>query len=408
MRSRSVVFLNRFYWPDHAATAQLLHDLTTYLAARDWDVSVIAAAAGYSGAGRSRDVALARREVHAGIRIDRTPALKADRMSAGGSMREYASYTAGAVRRLLTRRASIAVAMSDPPLLGAAVLPVARLCGMRMVHWVQDIHPDVASRVGALPADGVTIRTLHALARATCRNADLTVTIGPVMASHLAREGARANRLAVIPNWVDTQAVRPLNNDAIPLRQELNVGDRFVVLYSGNAARAHPMNAILQAMTLLHDRTDIVFLFIGSGIGHDELRRAAAENKLENCIFQPSLPRHRIAESHSLASLCLVTESPDVAGLLYPSKSIGIIASERPLVFLGSRDSEVAHLVEQFDCGVVLDTTDGEGLAKTIVDLKSDPARARAMGLNGRAAAVAHFDVERCCSAWEESLASLL
>jgi glycosyltransferase involved in cell wall biosynthesis len=404
---RSVVFLNRFYWPDHAATAQLLHDLTVHLAQRDWDVSVIAAAAGYAGAGRSREVEVPLRETHEGVRIERTRAVKADRKTTGGSLGEYASYTAAALQRLFVNRSSIVVAMSDPPLLGAAALPVARLRRMRFVHWVQDIHPDVASRVGALPRDGAAIGALRSLARMTYRNADLTVTIGPVMAAHIAAEGAPSERLRVIPNWVDTTAVKPVDATANRLTRELGLDGKFVVLYSGNAARSHPLDAVLGAMKALRGRDDIFFLFIGSGVGHDEMKRSAEDAELTNCRFLPSLPRDRIAESHSLAAACLVTESPDVAGLLFPSKSIGILASERPLLFLGSKQSEVARLVTEYDCGVILDTHDADGLVRAIEGLKANPERAHALGRNGRAAAMNHFDSKICCSAWEDALSSL-
>ena len=65
-RARRVVFVNRFYWPDHSATAQMLTDLAVELAARGWPVTVIASRLRYDGG----DL-LPRRETHAGVTIER-------------------------------------------------------------------------------------------------------------------------------------------------------------------------------------------------------------------------------------------------------------------------------------------------------------------------------------------------
>src|SRR3954463_102675 len=46
MRRPRVIFVNRVYWPSLAATAQLLTDLSGGLAARGWEVHVIAAGDG--------------------------------------------------------------------------------------------------------------------------------------------------------------------------------------------------------------------------------------------------------------------------------------------------------------------------------------------------------------------------
>jgi colanic acid biosynthesis glycosyl transferase WcaI len=404
-RARSVAFFNRFYWPDYAATAQILHDLAEHLAGRDWSVDVISAAAEYAADGTT----LPRAERHNNVSIWRTTSPRADRRSAAGSLAEYGAYTKGAVARLLRlQRPSIVVAMSDPPMLGAALLPVARVKRSRFVHWVQDIHPEIASRVGPLPSSGPVYHGLEALARATSRGADLTVTIGPAMAAHLVKTGAPEGKIAVIPNWIDTDALRPVPRATNALAAELGVGDRFVVLYSGNAGRAHPFDTVLGAMERLKDDGGVEFLFIGGGPGLAELRRDAATRRITNARFLDYLPRERIVESHSLAAACLVTESTDVAGLLFPSKSIGIIACARPLLFVGDDASEVAALVRTADCGRVLAHGDADGLVREINRLRTQPDEAARLGANGRRAAVRQFDARVCLPAWERTLEALL
>ena len=47
-RPLRAVFLNRFYWPDVAATGQMLADLAEDLAAAGWDVQVITSEGEYT------------------------------------------------------------------------------------------------------------------------------------------------------------------------------------------------------------------------------------------------------------------------------------------------------------------------------------------------------------------------
>jgi len=111
-KTRSIVFLNRFYWPDVAATGQMLTDLAEDLAALGWDVTVVTSAGDYRGAGGS----LAREETRAGVRILRVRGTHFGRHHMVGRLVDYVSYLTGALARvLLLGRRDVVVAMSDPP-----------------------------------------------------------------------------------------------------------------------------------------------------------------------------------------------------------------------------------------------------------------------------------------------------
>ncbi|HEX8903408.1 MAG TPA: glycosyltransferase, partial [Longimicrobiaceae bacterium] len=125
-RAPSVVFLNRFYWPDVAATGQMLADLAEDLAAAGWKVTVVTSRTGYHAEGGP----LPREEVHNGVRIVRVRATRFGRGRIAGRVGDYASYLAGAFLRLLRiPRPDLVVAMTDPPFLLAPALVAGRLRG---------------------------------------------------------------------------------------------------------------------------------------------------------------------------------------------------------------------------------------------------------------------------------------
>ena len=221
-----VIFVNRIYWPAQAATAQLLTDLAEGLAARGWVVHVIAAG---DEAGRQH-----------GVTMHRTgPGVKH-----GGLFSQAANYwrfLRGARRELrrLVQPGDVVVPMTDPPMLGAAVSGIALRGGARVVHWIQDIYPEIVSaHVGAIAA--APLWPLRARRDASWRSARTCLTPGADMALTVAARGVPGDRLAVLPNWAPRELEAPPPPAEIAAqRTAWSVADKFVVAYSGNLGRVH-------------------------------------------------------------------------------------------------------------------------------------------------------------------------
>jgi glycosyltransferase involved in cell wall biosynthesis len=159
---------------------------------------------------------------------------------------------------------------------------------------------------------------------------------------------------------------------------------------------------VLHAARALRAWEEIVFMFIGGGKRYPELRAVAEREGLTNVRFLDYLPRERLSFSLSAASVSLVTEDPEVEGLLVPSKTYGILSSGRPLLFVGSPASDVARIVVEADCGVVISPEDGQGLVKAIVALRYEPARLARLGANARRAAEQTYDRRHATGRWAE------
>jgi glycosyltransferase involved in cell wall biosynthesis len=401
----SIVFLNRFYWPDVAATGQMLSDLAEDLAADGWRVTVITSAGVYDG----RRGALPREEERNGVRILRAGGTRFGRHGLAGRVFDYLSYLGGALLRLLrVGRADLVVAMSDPPLLPTLGVLTRWRTRARLVYWVQDLFPEIAGRLGVLDPAGLVYRAASAFARWLHRRCDLVIALGPRMARALVAAGARPERTTFVDNWADAAAIRPLAPEDNSFLGEHGLRGRFVVLYSGNAGRAHVFDAVMQAADLLRDQTEILFLFIGGGQRIPELRATVERERLPNVRFLDYLPREELSRSLSSATVALVTEDPGVEGLLVPSKTYGILASGRPILFVGSPESDVARVVDEAECGVIADPDDGATLARVILGLRSEPARLARMGANARRAAEERYDRRHATRRWGMAAQTLL
>jgi colanic acid biosynthesis glycosyl transferase WcaI len=401
----SIVFLNRFYWPDVAATGQMLSDLAEDLAADGWRVTVIASAGAYDGQGGS----LPREEERKGVRIRRIGGTRFGRHGIAGRVFDSLSYLGGALLCLLRLgRRDLVVAMSDPPFLTTLAVLTRWRTRARLVYWVQDLFPEIAGRLGVLDPRGIVYRAARAFARWLHQRCDLVIALGPRMARALVAAGARPERTTFVDNWADASAICPVAPEENSFLEDHGLRGRFVVLYSGNAGRAHTFDAVMHAAGLLRHETEIVFLFIGGGQRIPELRATVQREGLPNVRFLDYLPREALSGSLSAANVSLVTEDPGIEGLLVPSKTYGILASGRPILFVGSPQSDVARVVEEVDCGVIADPGDGTSLARVILGLRSDPARLARMGANARRAAEARYDRRHATRRWEVAVRALL
>jgi glycosyltransferase involved in cell wall biosynthesis len=396
MRRPTIVLLNRFYWPDVAATGQMLADLAESLAADGWDVRVITSRGRYASGER-----LARSEIHAGVRITRVPGTAFGRTRMLGRLADYATYLLGALAAVVrVPRRSIIVGMTDPPLIATVAVLGAKLRGGRAIYWVQDVFPEIAVELETLRRGGVIHRLLDAVASVVYRGCERVVALGPAMRDKLVAAGVSPQRVVVIHNWADASDVVPIAPESNPFVQEHGLGDRSVVLYSGNAGRAHTFDALTEAMRRLRHRPDVAFLFIGGGYSTPELKAAAKRLDIANAIFMDYVPRNDLAKSLSAATISVVTENPRVVGLLLPSKTYGILASGRPILFVGHETSDVAAIVRETGAGEVVAPDDPAALTEAILRLCEQPDLRNSMGARARRAAENRYGRVHSCELW--------
>lgn len=389
-----VIFVNRVYRPSAAATAQLLADLAEGLASAGCAVHVIAAG---QESGTLDGVHVHRTgagEAHAGL------------LSRAGNYLRFIRQ-ARAILGTLVAPGDVVVPMTDPPMLGTALGDLVRRRGGSVVHWLQDLYPEIAmahaGRVLGLP-----FRLLQGPRDASLRAAARCVVLGGDMARVLGRRGLPPANLVLQPNW----APRELGGEPDPAavaarRRDWGVEGKFVVVYSGNLGRVHEFATVLGAAERLTSRTDIAFLFVGAGARLAAVRNRVAARRLQHVRFEAAVPRGDLRVSLAAADAHLVTLRPEFDGLVFPSKLAGALASGRPVLFTGSPMSEIAQLLDRRQCGAAIGAGDAAALAATIGTWAADRARARDLGSRARSAFAERFSFSGALQHWQQLLADV-
>jgi glycosyltransferase involved in cell wall biosynthesis len=392
-----VVFVNRYFYPDESATAQLLADLAFGLAAGGHDVHIVCSRQLY-GAPESR---LAANETVRGVVVHRIWTTRFGRRQLLGRALDYASFyvtCAIALLRLLRTR-DIVVAKTDPPLASIVAALAARCRGALLINWLQDIFPEVASQLGANPLPAVLDRALRALRDASLRSAEVNVVLGSRMLEYI-RARVPASKCRVIENWADAESLRPMLPADSVLRQRLGLADKFVIGYSGNLGRAHEIETVLGAAEALGDEDRITFLFIGGGIKMEELKASVEKRRLSNFHFLPHQPREQLEDSLAAADVHLASLIPSLEGLIVPSKFYGILAAGRPVVFVGDPDGELARIIAKSRCGYVVVVGHSDDLLAAIESLRTATDLRLTMGLAARDLLCSRFSTQRALERW--------
>lgn len=399
-----VLFVNRYFHPDHSATSQMLTDLAEDLHRAGMDITVITGRQLIDDAGAR----LVPRERVNGIDVHRVWSTRCGRRSLLGRGLDYLTFYIGAGWRLarLCQRGDVVVAKTDPPLISVVSGWVARWRGAHLVNWLHDLFPEIAERVGVPLVQGFVANVLRGMRNRSLRRARCNVAIGSRMAAQVKALGIPSERVTTVHNWCDAGEVRPLPFEGHDFRDRWHLRDRMVVMYSGNMGYAHEFGTILDAAEQLHEHTDIVFLLIGSGMQRAFIEREVARRRLTNVRLESYQPREGLGQSLTAANAHLVSLLPELEGLMVPSKFYAIAAAGRPVLFIGAPDGELAPLIGEAGCGFQVSVGDGATLAQRIETLASDPEMARRQGAAARRLLEERFDRRLAADAWQRTLRS--
>ncbi len=373
--------------PEPIGVGKYSGEMTAFLTDEGHDVHVVTAPPYYPSWRVAPGYGACRYSVEQrdGAKVTRCPTWVPSDPTALTRLLHLGSFAASSVPplALAVRWAPDVVLAVAPTLLAApGALALARLTGARSWLHVQDFELDAALGLGLLgsPARHVGERFEVAVLSAF----DRVSSISPAMVRALAGKGVPPDRAYLFPNWVDTQAIRPLAV-ASPFRAELGLDPgATVVLYSGNLGLKQGLHVLVQAAALLADVPLIQFVICGEGSARTALMRAAEEARLPHLRFLPLQPVERLNELLNLANIHVLTELRGAADQVMPSKLTGILASGRPVVATTTPRTSLGKAVCESGGGVLVPPEDPRALAAALLDLHRRAAEAERLGRNAR------------------------
>jgi len=330
-------------------------------------------------------------------RITRVHPFPTDKTNIPARALAFAGFTALSTLVGLVTRGPVhgVLAMSPPITLGVAGLAVARRHRAPFVFNIQDVFPDVAIELGVLRSPRL-ISIAQGLERFLYRNADVVTVLSEDLAENVRakidkpgliakaprpRQGTDRGQVRVIPNFVDTDRIRPTDPDNA-YRREYGLVGKTVVMYAGNVGLSQSLDMVLDAAKTFVDQPDVVFVINGGGSARTGLMAQA--KGMTNVRFVGLQPPERVPEVLAAADVHVVPLKRGLARSSVPSKLYSILAAGRPIVASVDVGTEVARVIADSDAGLAVPSEDTDAFVEALHVLVEQPSERIRLGRNGR------------------------
>lgn len=386
-----ILVIQQHFYPEVAATGQLLLDLCEGLVKAGYKVKVITGNPTEIPQEKQKGNFL-RKENYKGIEIFRLKNTTFNKYRMAGRVINYLSFHFLIFfRDLFYERPDIVFVLSTPPFISFSGLMLKILKKSKVIYNVQDLFPDLAVELGKLKNKSI-IGFLKKLSELIVRRVDKVVVVGEYMEKRireeLLRETSTDTHVVTIHNWADGDKIKVLREDEENnfLKREWRLEGKFVVLYSGNIGYLHEFDTIISTAEYFakEGSREIVFVFIGEGIKKGYIEEKIKEKGLYNILFFPYQSREMLTYSLGLADVSLVTLEKGFEGMVVPSKIYGILASGKPVIAIIGEESEITEIIRRGKCGKIIKIGDFKALSNAIINYYKNPQKCNEEGMNGR------------------------
>lgn len=301
------------------------------------------------------------------------------------------------------RQCDVMFIYSTPPIQGAmaAMVKKCRRDHIPFVYNLQDIFPDSLVGTGLAKKDGLLWKIGRKIEDFTYRNADKIIVISQDFKRNIMAKGVPEEKIEVIYNWVDQNAVVDVPRDQNKLFDMYGLDrSKFYITYNGNIGLTQNMEMLTEVAYEFEEKglADIHFVLTGNGAYWDTLvstlrglrkeHRVTAPDGTEaisfgNITLLPFQPYEDISHVFSLGDVSLVISKPGVGENSVPSKTWSIMSASRP-VLANFDENELKTIISDNNCGIFTKAGDKDAFKEAILYLYRNSDKCREFGQNGR------------------------
>lgn len=425
MKKKLLIYAH-YYAPDVASTGQLLRDLAEGMK-EDFSVTVICTVPSYNGV---IDIRYKKNRVYResinGVQVIRVNVPDFRKTSKYLRMKNLAVYFVNArkVTRMI-RNQDYVLTISQPPILGGMLGVYGknriRTCDgekPKLIYCVQDFNPEQIEAVGYFK-NKLLMEFLRRIDNRSCREADLVVTVGRDLVETLKKRFRYQNvpGYTLINNWVDENALYPLDNNSRPVRQlkeQYDLVDKFIFMYSGNIGLYYDLRGLIRVIKKMKgmkaaDGREVAFVFAGAGSELDYLVNYKKHHELDHVYFIPYQNKDNLVNSLNMADVHWCVNAKGIKGVSCPSKFYGIVGVGKPILGVLEKGSEIQMLIEEIGCGIVSEPGDYEMIRENIIWFikKAGSTELTEMGKRGYDYCINHLTKRKAIRMYSQSILSI-
>ena len=283
---------------------------------------------------------------------------------------------------------------STPPTQGALAALVKKIKRAPFIYNLQDIFPDSLAGTGLAKKGGLLWKIGRVIENFTYRNADKIIVISEDFKKNIVEKGVPEEKIEVIYNWVDQNAVVDIPRFENKLFDKYGLdSSKFYVTYNGNIGLTQNMDLLMEIAKALEANEDIQFVLVGNCAYLEQVKQIIKDRNVGNVTLLPFQPYEDISHVFSLGDVSLVISKPGVGANSVPSKTWSIMSASRP-VLANFDENELKTIIEKNNCGIFTKAGDKVAFTEAILKLYNDRELCHEMGKNGRAFVMANLTKE--------------
>lgn len=274
--------------------------------------------------------------------------------------------------------------VSTPPIQGAIAALVKKVRHIPFIYNLQDIFPDSMAGTGLAKKGGLLWKIGRVVENFTYKNADKIIVISEDFKKNIMAKGVPEDKIVVVYNWVDEQAVVDVPREENKLFDKYGLDrSKFYITYNGNIGLTQNMDMLLEVAHSLKSNKDIRFVLVGNGAYLEKVQQIIKDRSINNVMLLPFQPYEDISHVFSLGDVSLVISKPGVGENSVPSKTWSIMSASRP-VLANFDENELKSIITDNNCGIFTKAGDRNSFKDAILKLYKDRKLCRTMGKNGR------------------------
>lgn len=364
MSKKSILLLTQWFDPEPTFKGLLF---AKALKKKGFDVEVVTGFPNYPGGTLYEGYKIRLRDLQFidGVKVTRLALYPSHDSSALKRILNYLSFAFTSLIYMLffAKRADVIYAYHPPLTIGVVAVVTRFFRRTPVVYDIQDMWPDTLQATGMLNNKKL-LSFIGKVAQWVYARIDQMVVLSPGFKRLLIQRGVEDEKITVIPNWCDENALTSAEvkkQDVFPEQDQ-----SIKIMFAGNMGKAQALEVVIEAAQQLQEKkANIAFIMIGGGLESKALKAKSEALGLKNITFLAQMPMTEIGAYLEQADVLLVHLKKDpLFEITIPGKTQAYLSIGKPILM--GVQGDAADIVTQAKSGFVFEPENPDSLLAQI------------------------------------------
>jgi colanic acid biosynthesis glycosyl transferase WcaI len=288
------------------------------------------------------------------------------------------------------------------------ILPALFLSKFKKARFwihIQDFEFDLALDSGIIKTNSLFFKLfkkfVNTFEKKMMNSAAIVSSISLSMMNKIKQKSIKTESF-YFPNWVSSEKINP---DTSSTHSIIN-SHKFTLLYSGNIGEKQDWDFLKNLCNIINPDENIEVVIVGDGAYKNNLKDKLKSFQFVH-YFDP-VPYVELNDLLCSASAHFLFQKIEVVDTIMPSKILGMMASKRPSIISGNKNSEVLTIMNKSEGGFYFSENDVRDVYKTILKLKNNSSLCEDIGQKARNYVLKTFSEQQILEDFNSKIKSVL